>query len=332
MRSNNSKHKNKYPLTNDIVFKKLFGEDKEETKQSLIFLINGILNLKDTAKINKITIMNPYTFSDIDTKEKRAVLDVKATCENGRKFNVEMQVNTEHYYSKRALYYWSKLYIETLEKGQSYDKLTKTIGIHILDFQYYEGNNFHKKHHMYYDNENGTNIHSFDEIEMHTIELPKLKHSTNSKTKILDTVEAIATFLTDPDFLTKNRDKLSKEDYTQFTSLTERYEEIHFSKQERYAIEDRLKAQFDEATNIAISKKIKKERDDAVKQKNDAVKQLNITKEEKDAAMKLLNIAKEEKINIVRNLLPINMDITNISNITGLTIKEIEEIKGSIKK
>ena len=55
----------KYPPTNDLVFKKLFGEDREETKKALAFLINEIVGFKGKERVQEIKIMNPYTVSDI---------------------------------------------------------------------------------------------------------------------------------------------------------------------------------------------------------------------------------------------------------------------------
>ena len=131
------KNINPYLPTNDLIFKKLFGEDRKITRESLKFLINEIVGLKGSDKIKEIILLNPYIVADIE--QKRPILDIKAKSENGIKYNVEMQVSPQLYYSARALYYWAKLYTQDLAPGRSnnYNELTKTIGIHILNFDYY---------------------------------------------------------------------------------------------------------------------------------------------------------------------------------------------------
>ena len=193
----------RYLPTNDLVFKKLFGEDREITKKYLAFLINKIVGFKGENRIKTIELKKPYIVADIE--QKRPVVDIKATSENGMKYNVEMQMAKQNYYSARALYYWANLYTQDLPPGRNnYNEPTKTIGIHILNFEYYDGDEMYKKHNMYYGENNKQN--SFKNIEMHTIELPKLKKHTINTNKY-DIIYVIAAFLQDPEFIVRNRNK-----------------------------------------------------------------------------------------------------------------------------
>ncbi|OUA90137.1 hypothetical protein BK706_14450 [Bacillus thuringiensis serovar leesis] len=47
---------------------------------------------------------------------------------------IEIQLNDQHHFLKRSLYYWSRLYASQMQKGGSYDSLRKTITINILNF------------------------------------------------------------------------------------------------------------------------------------------------------------------------------------------------------
>ena len=113
----------------DIAFKKIFGV--EENKDLLISLINSIVSKEDQVK--EITLLNPYNLKSFK-KDKLSILDVKAEGEDGKKFNIEIQISDEADYDKRALYYWAKLYTEQLKVAEDYASLSKAIGIHILNF------------------------------------------------------------------------------------------------------------------------------------------------------------------------------------------------------
>ena len=84
----------------DVVFKKIFGI--EENKDLTISLINSIVGPEDQVK--DIVIKNPYNVGSF-LKDKLSILDIKAEGHDGKRFNIEVQVNDENDYSKRALYY-----------------------------------------------------------------------------------------------------------------------------------------------------------------------------------------------------------------------------------
>lgn len=52
-------------------------------------------------------------------EDKFSILDVKATDEQGKLYNIEMQIINQVYYCQRALYYWSKLYTSQLAQGDA---------------------------------------------------------------------------------------------------------------------------------------------------------------------------------------------------------------------
>ena len=112
----------------DIAFKKIFGV--EENKDLLISLINSIVSDED--QISEATLLNPYNPKNF-RNDKLSILDIKAKGDNGKRFNIEIQITDEADYSKRALYYWAKLYSEQLKQSEDYGNLSKAIGIHILN-------------------------------------------------------------------------------------------------------------------------------------------------------------------------------------------------------
>ena len=110
-----------------LAFKKIFGV--EENKDLLISLINSIVGEED--QVNEVTLLNPYNPKNFN-KDKLSILDIKAKGEDGKRFNIEIQISDEADYDKRALYYWAKLYTEQLKVSEDYSSLSKAIGIHIL--------------------------------------------------------------------------------------------------------------------------------------------------------------------------------------------------------
>jgi len=170
----------------DIAFKKIFGI--EENKDLLISLINSIVSPED--QVQDLTLRNPYNYQNyID--DKLSILDIKAQSLSGEIFNIEMQLKDDEYYEKRALYYWSKLYIDQLTQGKNYKTLNKSIGIHILNFTcLHDTKEYHNIFHL---KEKRTNLHYFKDIEIHIIELNKFTKQAGST--LTDLLKKIKTSL-----------------------------------------------------------------------------------------------------------------------------------------
>lgn len=50
-------------------------------------------------------------------------MDIKVKTQKDESIDIEVQINDVDNYRKRSLYYWSKLYGETIKKGQNYFEL-----------------------------------------------------------------------------------------------------------------------------------------------------------------------------------------------------------------
>ena len=222
----------------DIAFKKIFGV--EENKDLLISLINSIVSQQDQVK--DITLLNPYNPKNFKS-DKLSILDVKAIGHDGKRFNIEIQISDEADYDKRALYYWAKLYTEQLKAGQDYSKLSKAIGIHILNFTSIP--NVAKYHNIFHIKEKDTDIVYFKDLELHTIELTKF--SPNDNEKLEDIVNKVKTaldmwlaFLTRHDLL--ERETLpSKLNDANLQKALDVLNIMNFSYEEKEAYEDHLK-------------------------------------------------------------------------------------------
>jgi predicted transposase/invertase (TIGR01784 family) len=222
----------------DLAFKKIFGV--EENKDLLISLINSIVGKEDQVK--EVTLLNPYNPKNFK-QDKLSILDVKATNQDGKRFNIEIQISDEADYDKRALYYWAKLYTEQLKVAQDYSALSKAIGIHILNFTSIpQAKNYHNVFHIT-EKENG--FAYFKDLELHTIELNKF--TSDSSEELKDIVAKTRTaldiwvaFLTRHDLLTA--DRLPKElDDKNLKKALHVLDVLNFSKEERELYEDHLK-------------------------------------------------------------------------------------------
>ena len=285
----------------DVCFKKIFGV--EENKDLLISLINSIVSEAD--QVSDVTLLNPYNIQNFKA-DKLSILDIKAKGADGKKFNIEIQITDEADYDKRALYYWGKLYTEQLKSSDDYSKLSKTIGIHILNFTSITDSD--RYHHAFHLVDEKTGLRYFKDIELHTIELNKFAKNSDDDlnslaAKIKDALDIWVAFLTRNDLLDPTN--LPKElDNDKLKKALNVLEVMNFSPMEREAYEEHLKWFRIEANTL--KKAEAKAREDG--------------KAEGKA---------EEKMALVRNSLKAGLPLETISSITGLSIKEIEKLKSS---
>jgi len=295
----------------DIAFKKIFGV--EENKDLTISLINSIVSESD--QITDLTLLNPYNPKNFRT-DKLSILDIKAQGAMGKKFNIEIQITDEADYDKRALYYWAKLYTEQLKSGEDYSKLSKAIGIHILNFTSIP--KVEKYHNVFHITEKESNLSYFKDLELHTIELKKFSDNSDEEltdivAKIKNTLDVWVTFLTRNDLL--NLDNLPKElNDAKLKKAINVLEVMNFSEQERSAYEDHLKWLRIEANTI----KNYEERGEARGREEGRVEGEKIGEERGEKA---------KAIEIARRMLKKGLDIDYIIDMTGLNKSEIEGLK-----
>lgn len=114
---------------NDYVFKRIFGHTGNEE------ITKGLLQSIIPDKIDKIELdSNPITEKDL-LDDKVGILDIKAKLNGGNvNCDIEMQVVDRKNIEKRILFYWSKMYVQTLKVGEDYENLKRCIVILITDY------------------------------------------------------------------------------------------------------------------------------------------------------------------------------------------------------
>lgn len=85
-----------------------------------------------------------------------------------------MQILDKHNIEKRILFYWSRLYLKQLKRGENYRKLNRSISIIFLDYEIEKLKELpiHTKWQIRND-KNGKTLLTED-LEIHIIEIPKI--------------------------------------------------------------------------------------------------------------------------------------------------------------
>jgi len=289
----------------DFAFKKLFGS--EENKDLLISLINSIISKEE--QIVEVELKNPYNLADYRAG-KISILDIKAKSEQGRWFNVEMQISEDYNFDKRAIYYWAKLVTEQLSEGMMFKELKKTISINIMDFNFIP--NTDEMHNCYkiINTATGKDDKLHDIFELHYVELRKFKKTYKEINSVLD---RWSSFLTKADKL--NKDEIPEElamdkNIVKAISAVDRM----FDEEERQVYETRMQSLADVESKIASAeeKGIKK----------------GIEKGIKKGVEKGIEKGKEESAKaIARNMLKLDVELSTIAKVTGLNKGAIEELR-----
>lgn len=154
----------------------------ENRKEVLISFLNAVLQLEDDKKIADVHILTPYQLPALKGG-KVTIVDVKAKDQAGKNYIVEMQVAEVDGFDKRVLYYASKSYSSQIDRGDLYEKLSPAFFIGILDFEITQNPDYLSRHRIV-DIETGENLLS--DIEFNFIELPKFKKKENELNSIVD--------------------------------------------------------------------------------------------------------------------------------------------------
>ena len=150
---------------------------------SKVYQTIDILNKDEKSYFTDINFLDKQSLPD-NKDGKAPELDIVAKRNNGSIVNIEVQIAKQEDYSKRALFYWSRLYAYQLPKGHHYSELKQTISINLLNFNYFSHDRYHSSYHIRDDIDKTILI---NDLEMHFIELKKFRFSDIKKLKKTDT-------------------------------------------------------------------------------------------------------------------------------------------------
>lgn len=281
------------PPKMDFVFKRIFGNEKHPNV--LISFLNAVLNPIDS--IQSVQLKDT-TIEKNHLEDKYSRLDVKAITNKGEHINIEIQLKDEYNMIKRSLYYWSKLYEGQLETGENYQKLSRTICINLLDFNLLHHSKFHSVYRL---KDCQTNEELTDVMELHFIELKKMKDVKRVE-EVKTKLEAWLYFINQPDSeLVQELEKIEVEIREAKAELIR----LSGDRKERERYEKRRESRLNEVSALSyaeekgIQQGIKKGLEQGAKQRN---------------------------IEIAKNLLDI-LDNETIALKTGLSVLEVQELR-----
>jgi len=270
---------------NDVAFRKIFGN--EGKKVILISFLNSVLNLEGDRKIIDLDFRNTFQLPRI-TGLKSSIIDVNVKDQTGTKYIVEMQLSQVVAFDKRIQYYVSKEYSSQIEKGDDYSKLTPVVLVGILEFDYFEGNNYLTRH-LILNME--TKKNELKDINFNFIELPKFKKELEECKTLTDKwiyfiKNAENLEVVPPDVI----DEGLKEAYTES-------DKHNWTKDELDSYDYFLMREQDERGRVEFAE---------IKAKEEA--------------------KKENTLEIGKKLKSLGVDLQSIVKATGLSIEEIEKL------
>ncbi len=280
------------PFT-DYGFKKLFGE--ELNKDLLLDFLNELLK-EEEGTITDLTYLKSERLATSE-EERKAIFDIYCENEKGEKFIVELQKTKQKYFKDRTVYYSTFPIREQAIRSEWDFELKAVYTIAILDFVFDEDKNEPNK--FRYDVK-------LTDIETHKVFYDKLTFIYLEMPKFNKSIEELETRFDKWLYIIRNLTKLDR--------IPEKLREQIFEK----LFETAEIAKFTPAQVLSY--------EDSLKSYRDSNNRLNTAREEGKIEGK--NEGREERtIEIIKNALKMKLSITEISNLTGLTTQEIEDLK-----
>ena len=268
--------------TNDYVFKRIFGQKKNsDILKDLLQAILPNWNIKNVEPRQEVQLETDFI------TDKVCRLDILATLDDGTKVDVEMQMRNYNDIEARSLFYTTREYHQSLENGQDYIELPKSIGIWISNFNVFNDEGpFHEIVRLRRDYENQIFT---DKIEMHYLQLPKFKQKCK---RISNKLEEWLTFIS-----FENMEELKMIENEKVKKAEEELEYLSGDEAERRIAYLRETAEIDRKFAMTAARDQGREEGKI-----------------------------EEKIETAKKMLEEEMDINLIIKITGLTKDEIEKL------
>lgn len=278
----------------DFAFKKIFGS--KQSKDILIGFLNTIL-YQEKPVILDLEIIDPYQAPRIKGM-KDSYLDVKATITGNKTVIIEMQVLNVLGFEKRVLYNAAKAFSIQLRLGEDYTLLNPVIALTITDFDMFEGNNKVISRYRLKEKDDLTDYS--DDIELVFVELPKF----NKQLSELETLsDKWLYFLKAANTLTSVPPTM--EEVPEINHAFEVARESKLTRKELDVLEKREMFLHDSKNAI-----LKAQQDGEAKGRKQG-------REEG---------AKEKALAIARSLLGV-LDVQTISQTTGLSVTEVEQLQ-----
>ena len=295
------KHEEVYKLS-DLFARYLLGKNGNE--DLLTDLVNSTLREFNFEEVKDLEIIDPFNLSE-NIELKESIIDIKAKTKNNEVVIIEFQLCGNIDFLKRIFYYISKNVVNEVKEGENYNNVQKIISINLLDFNLKFGDKGKAHRCFKLIDTKDLNI-GLDLIQIHILEVKRfieiIKNSTKEELKNNRLLSWMKFFTSDnleliEDELKEENQIMSKviEEYRKFTS------------------DDKMMRAYAAREAFLVGQKmmLRREREDGF----DEGKLEGIKEGEKNKAVSMAKSMKTK-----------NLDINLISEITGLTIDEIEKL------
>ncbi len=202
-------------------------------------------------------------------------------------------------WTERSLFYLCRMYTGQLHEGDGYEKLQKCIHIGVLDFKLFDDEAYHSRFHLW---ENTRRRVYTDKLEVHVLELPKVKDRAYPESKLLRWAK----------FLNSNTREEMQSMAVKDPYIEKAYRQV-------------VKLSADEMARLEYEAREKAERD------HDAYMKSSWLDGQKSGRMEGMEIGRSESIRrVVRNMLKLNMSDKEIMELTDITMEQLNEIRESL--
>jgi len=230
----------KITLRNDYAFKRIFGtEENTDILQDLLECILDIL----PENIAGLELLDKEFHKEILT-EKLGILDIKLRLKDKTIINIEIQNRWRGDFPERSVYYWSKMYNESIKQGQDYTNLPKCITINLIGKGFNKNKRLHNK---YFVMEKDTKEPLFSKLEIHIINLETAKLLDESNYKDIKTKRLLSwlKFIETDD---REVRKMLAQNSKTMKKANAAIEVMEMSPRDKWLYESRMKYQHDMAS------------------------------------------------------------------------------------
>ena len=308
----------------DFGFKKLFGE--KPSKPLLLDFLNELL-IEQEGPIKNITYLNTEHLGS-SPLDRRAIFDIYCENEKGEKFIVELQKAKQSYFKDRTLFY-ATFPIQEQAKQNDWDfKLKAVYTVAILDFVFEEDK---ADIHKYRYDVKLTDIETckvfYDKLTFIYLELPKFKKKIDELSTNFEKWLFVLKILHK---LNKIPDQLKEERFEKLFAIAE---VAHFTREELKSYEDSKKFYRDIKNSMdtafeegKVEGKVEGKEEGKVEGKEEGLKQGELKGLKKGRIEGLKEGKKTMIVEIIQNGVSNNMSVEILTQLTGLTEKEVLDI------
>jgi len=318
----------------DLTFKKIFGEHKN----LVISLLNALLPLKEGEFVESIEYWPAEKIPNRTEAEKYSIVDVCCKDNRKREFIVEMQMSWTDSFKNRVLLRStsgrllptgrknaSKAYVAQTEKGMNYASLQPVYALNFVNAKFLDDvEDYYHYYHLVHDKYTDKVI---DGLHLIFVELPKFKPTTFSERKMQ---VLWLRFLTEINENTKEvpAELLENAEVNEALEIVER---AAFSDDEmrtydkfwdRVSVQRTYEEEFKQKVKAEVKAEVEAKAEEMIKQAKAEAKAEAEAMAEAMAEAKL----KQKDIDTARKLKELGSDAAFISQVTGLTIEQIEAL------